>query len=169
MEMIQGHTAQKAHPLLLQRKQVLLIEDDPDFSDVLSSLMQARLDLVVDVAADPFEAINKMSDQYYDAIVVDWSLPQFNAKQTLKRAEIEFYFEPDLPPGWDYGKVPVIVVSGHDQENLDLKDSEHFRVAGYVSKKQSLREILNKLKNQLEEVFNVGEGLRYIQNSGLAN
>jgi len=140
-------------PSLEKRKHVLLIEDDKDFSELLGDAMSDVLGLSVDIASDPFEALEMMMVQHYDAIILDWNLPHLNGTQTLRRAEISFRFEPELPAHWNQGPMPVIVISAHSEEHIEFRDSPHFHVAGFVSKTQSLARVLLRIQEKLNNVF----------------
>lgn len=145
-----------SEPRLQKRKHVLLIEDDIDFSELVSAAMSDVLDLSVDTAADPFEAMEKMTEGEYDALVLDWSLPQLNGAETLRRTEVSFFFESELPERWKAGPVPVIVISAHSQEHFSFQDSPHFHVLGFVSKRQELGKFLNQLQRNLDDVLVMG-------------
>ena len=75
-------------------KKILLIEDDLDMSDILKNRLRKMSNWCVDVAADPYEAMNLMVESYYDLIILDWNLPLLDGGETLLRAEQAMAFEP---------------------------------------------------------------------------
>lgn len=141
-------------PRLQKRIRVLLIDDDSDFSELLAGALEDVMGISVDRAADPFEAIEKMEDGAYHALILDWNLPHLNGAQTLKRTEVSFVFEPEMSKQWEHRQVPVIVISAHSEEMFSFHDSPHFRVTSFISKRQSLASLLVQLREAL-----VGEGL----------
>jgi len=68
----------------MAKEKVLLVDDDPEFIDVLSQRMEAR-DVDVDTATSGPEAVEKVSGASYDAIILDLSMPGMDGIETLKR------------------------------------------------------------------------------------
>jgi two-component system OmpR family response regulator len=70
--------------IVMAKEKVLLVDDNPEFTEVLSQRMEAR-DVAVDTAASGAEALEKVSDESYDAIVLDLAMPGMDGMETLKR------------------------------------------------------------------------------------
>ncbi len=81
-------------------EKVLLVDDDPEFTNVLSQRMEAR-EVDVDTAASGSEALEKIGGASYDAIILDLSMPGMDGMETLKKLLEE---NPDLQ---------VILLTGH--------------------------------------------------------
>lgn len=79
---------------------VLLVDDDPEFTGVLSERMESR-GVGVDTAASGPEALEKVREGSYDAIVLDLAMPEMDGIETLKRMLQD---HPDLQ---------VILLTGH--------------------------------------------------------
>jgi DNA-binding NtrC family response regulator len=84
----------------MQKEKVLLVDDDADFTDVLSERMESR-GVGVDTAASGGEALEKVKDKSYDAIILDLAMPEMDGVETLKRMLAD---NPDLQ---------VILLTGH--------------------------------------------------------
>ena len=69
---------------VMAKEKVLLVDDDPEFIEVLSQRMEAR-EVDVDTATSGPEAVEKVSDAAYDAIILDLSMPGMDGMETLKR------------------------------------------------------------------------------------
>ena len=67
----------------MAKEKVLLVDDERDFAEVLSQRMQSR-GLGVDTAASGSEAVEKARDEFYDAIILDLSMPGMDGIETLK-------------------------------------------------------------------------------------
>ena len=67
----------------MAKEKVLLVDDERDFAEVLSQRMQSR-GLGVDTAANGREALEKARDEFYDAIILDLSMPGMDGIETLK-------------------------------------------------------------------------------------
>lgn len=138
-------------PLMLQRRRVLLIDDDVEFAELLGEVLEDDFDVFVDCAPDIFAALKKMHENSYDAVILDWYLPKSVSRH--ERIEVALTVDSEEPVTWKLGQLPVIVLSSHDREILEFVESEYFRLSGFVSKKQSLQGILDDLKSSLDEIF----------------
>ncbi len=134
--------------LFQQKRRILVIDDDTEFSELLSEVMENEMDLIVDCASDASSALNKMNQFVYDAVILDWYLPR--SLDNLETVSVSLSLAPDEPADW---QIPVIVLSPHEQHQLEYVDTENFRIAGYVLKKQTLPQIIDDLKLALNEVF----------------
>jgi DNA-binding NtrC family response regulator len=63
---------------------ILLVDDEPEFTRVLSERIQSR-GVDVDTAASGREALEKVRDRGYDAIILDLSMPEMDGLETLRR------------------------------------------------------------------------------------
>lgn len=141
---------QKIHFNRTKPKRILLVEDDVDMSALLQYSLGKEYSCRVDIAADPFEAMNMMTEQFYNLIILDWNLPAFDGGETLKKAEQVMALEPMLPIQWDRQEVPVVVLSSSDQADCSWQKTKHFNFAGFVSKAQPLKKIVNLLAGLIE-------------------
>ena len=67
----------------MTKENVLLVDDELEFTQVLSERMKSR-GVDVDIAASGREALEKVRDKSYDAIVLDLSMPEMDGIETLK-------------------------------------------------------------------------------------
>lgn len=139
-------------PSTKKKVKILLIDDDIEMSEIICHCLQARYNCRVEVASDPFEAMNSMTENFYDLIILDWRLPALTGGQTLKELERGFYFEPTLPVEWDRQRVPVIVFSSADRQECALNKTKHFDCVGFVSKRQSLFEIVAAFEGYIQSM-----------------
>lgn len=68
----------------MAKEKVLLVDDEPEFTETLSQRMQSR-GVSVDTAASGPEALAMARDRSYDAIILDLSMPEMDGIETLKR------------------------------------------------------------------------------------
>ncbi len=134
----------------MNESRILMIEDDIDLAQLIRHFLVKKFDCQVDLAADPFEAMNFMNDKFYNLIVLDWNLPELNGGETLKVAAHEMAYDPLLSAQWDFQEVPVVVFSSETRDNCILKKTKHFNCAGFVSKTQPLTEIIDSLSFHIE-------------------
>jgi len=81
-------------------EKVLLVDDEVDFLETLSERMRVR-DMDVTTSASPLDAIKKVQEKDYDAIIIDLKMPQMDGLQLLKVLKEK---NPDLQ---------IILLTGH--------------------------------------------------------
>ncbi|GBE30048.1 MAG TPA: response regulator [Bacteroidetes bacterium] len=79
---------------------VLLVDDEEEFTSVLSERMQTR-GLIVDVSANGQDALTLANEETYDAVILDLAMPGMDGIETLKRL---VKMNPDIQ---------VILLTGH--------------------------------------------------------
>jgi len=81
-------------------ERVLLVDDEEEFTEILSERMRAR-GLSVDAVDSGIKAIEKAKEARYDAVILDLAMPELDGIGTLKRLLED---NPDLQ---------VILLTGH--------------------------------------------------------
>lgn len=81
-------------------EKVLLVDDEVDFLETLCERMRLR-DMDVTTSASPLDAIKKVQEKDYDAIIMDLKMPQMDGLQLLKVLKEK---NPDLQ---------IILLTGH--------------------------------------------------------
>ena len=84
----------------MANEKVLLVDDEQEFTQVLSERMESRA-VDVDTAASGIEAVQKAKDVPYDAIILDLAMPEMDGIETLRHL---LEVNPDLQ---------VILLTGH--------------------------------------------------------
>ena len=67
----------------MAKEKVLLVDDELEFTQVLSERMKTR-NVDVDTAASGREALEKAKAKSYDAIILDLSMPEMDGIETLR-------------------------------------------------------------------------------------
>jgi PleD family two-component response regulator len=131
-------------------KRVLIIDNDFKMSNLLKSILQNNKEFKITIANDPYEAIDLMTGQVFDLIVIEWNLPMLNGLETLMEVEKGFKFEPNLPLEWDNKKVPVIILSDSDKSSCKPPYTKHFKYFGYINKGIAIEHIIEHLMFHFE-------------------
>lgn len=132
-------------------KKVLMIEDDLDMAELIIHSLRMRYHCAIDVAQDPFEAMNLMTDKFYDLIILDWQLPGLNGTETLVQAEKGLKLEPSIPIQWDRSKVPVVIFTSSKKNECLPRRTKHFDYVGFVSKAQPLQSVIEALGGYIQD------------------
>lgn len=65
-------------------EKVLLVDDEPDFLEVMAERMEARgMNVVTATSAD--EALKRLAAETFDAVVLDFMMPGMDGMETLKK------------------------------------------------------------------------------------
>jgi len=135
-------------------KQVLVVDDDIELAHLLSIRLNRRLGKVdhvqIQIAGDPYEAMNLMAENAFDLVLLDWHLQGLTGRQTLMIASRDFDRDPNLPEEWKKKAASVVVMSasGKPQECV-ISGSRYFNYAGYVAKAEGLDRITNRVQECL--------------------
>jgi two-component system alkaline phosphatase synthesis response regulator PhoP len=83
-----------------QKKRILVVDDDPDFCDVVQSKLES-LDVDVDLAYDGVEGMEKVRENPPDIIVLDVMMPEKDGFQMCR----------ELKQDSNYQDIPVIMLT----------------------------------------------------------
>lgn len=124
---------------------ILIVEDDKDLAEILADKL-AFDGAYVEIANDPYEALNQLSEHHFDLVIMDWQLPDMTAGETLKQADRNAMLDPVAVEQWNMQKTPVIILSAHKARECRTNKNNTYRVISYVSKRQPFANILKHLK-----------------------
>jgi len=101
------------------KKTVLVVDDEEDVRNYLSmALMDAGFNVIT--ANDGFEALKQVKEHKPDLISLDLVMP--------KRSGVKFYR--DMTKNKEYGKIPIIIVTGHARDDLGKSDLKELTMSG---------------------------------------
>lgn len=116
----------------MNRERVLLVDDDAEFVRVLSERLRAR-DLDVEAAASGPEALEKVGDASYDAVLLDLAMPGMDGIETLK---LLLRQRPDLQ---------VVLLTGHATVSKGV-EAMKLGAADFLEKPAELRTLLEAIE-----------------------
>lgn len=111
---------------------VLIVDDDLDFLELLTSEIKQIPGVSVNVATSPDEAINLLTQNTYDLVVSDWAL---SASQTAP--DVLNYADNILDDDFHL-KIPVLFISGSEKvaKTLHLlRGLKHFEPVSFLLKR----------------------------------
>ncbi len=119
-------------------KNIVIIEDDRDYLEVLTELLKTE-GYEVYGAETGFDVIERMVDKKPDLVITDLKLPHISGEQVM-----QVFKDKDVIEG-----VPVLVISSMDED--DIKEaSEKIGAKAYIQKpvdKNELVELVKKYAN----------------------
>lgn len=113
---------------------VLVVDDDPDFLDLLTTQLKYIPNIKIYVAQNPRQALNMLVKDQYKLIVSDWALStDTNASEVFTEAD-EKLQERDTPPP---AKVPVMFMSGSEKvmQTRGLHGLKNFEPVSFILKR----------------------------------
>ncbi len=116
----------------MAKERVLLVDDEADFTEVLSERMKTR-GLQVETAENGLEAIKKACDEPYDAIVLDLLMPGMDGIETLKSLLEK---NPDLQ---------IILLTGHGSLEKGI-EAVKLGAVDFLEKPADLTKLMEKIE-----------------------
>ncbi len=113
-------------------EKVLLVDDDPDFLDIMSERMRTR-GMEVDTAASGKEALEKLETQSYDAVLLDLMMPEMGGLEALQIIK-------DKKP-----EIQVILLTGHASVSKGV-EAIKLGAMDFVLKPAKMEELTEKIK-----------------------
>jgi len=110
---------------------VLLVDDEEDFLETLSSRLELR-GLKVSAVTSGEQAISEAKQQEYDAIVVDLSMPGIDGLETLKRIKA------------DNPNAEIIMLTGHASVQSGV-EAMKLGAGDFLQKPVELAELMDKI------------------------
>lgn len=118
---------------------ILIIEDDPVFTDVLSQILELSFGSDTVVARDFEEALEAITSSSFDLVTLDYQIPGGDGLALLEEIQ-----RTEDPP-------PVVMVTAHGDERIAAEAFRHGAV-GYVVKDGRARALLPEtIKGVLEK------------------
>ena len=110
---------------------ILLVDDEEQFLKVLSQRLEGR-GMKVDTSATGEDALDKVKDKTFDAIVLDLAMPGMSGMEALKRIRSE---NPD---------VQIIMLTGHGSVEKGVEAIKAGAV-DFLEKPADLNKIMEKI------------------------
>jgi len=110
---------------------VLLVDDEQDFLETLSSRLEMR-GLKVSAVTSGEQAISEAKQQDYDAIIVDLSMPGIDGLETLKRIKA------------DNPTAEIIMLTGHASIQSGV-EAMKLGAGDFLQKPVELTELMEKI------------------------
>ena len=122
-------------PSLVAPIEVLIVDDDPDFLDLLIAHIGRIPHVQITAAHDPGEALERLRDPKYRLVISDWALRGSTGGDVL--AEADHRRDQAMDPVAPADRVPVLFISGSEKinETHRLHALHHFEAVSFVSKR----------------------------------
>ncbi|MDH4222602.1 MAG: response regulator [candidate division Zixibacteria bacterium] len=119
----------------LKNRKVLIVEDNPNMSELLSDMLLQCFDLKSQKAQDGEDALVKLGKEKFDLIITDLRMPNMDGKELLGVLKQNF------------PQIPVVVITGYENE---YDPEEKPKPDGFLFKPfkvEQIKELLSGLLN----------------------
>jgi two-component system, NtrC family, nitrogen regulation response regulator NtrX len=122
---------------------ILIIDDEEAIRNALRDILEME-DYEVDEAKDGIEALSKIKQKGFDAIICDIKMPKMDGMEVLERVQI---LSPDTP---------IIMISGHGDIDTAVETVKK-GAFDYISKPPDLNRLFITIRNALDKSSLVSE------------
>ncbi len=127
---------------------VLVIDDSLDSVKLMSHILD-HYKCDVTMAFDGQDSIPLLVNKHFDLIVLDWQMPQMGGRETLllmDRLLSERKAHKLRRP------IPVVIYTGHSEEELDLPLVRNFTYMGFINKRQAFSSMMRSFNFILRSI-----------------
>jgi DNA-binding response OmpR family regulator len=121
----------------MEKIRVLVVDDEPKNISLLKMLLNSEDCYIVNEAVDGEEALKKLKEKEYDALLTDWLMPKMNGVDLIKRVRSEF-------PSPPYIMMITAIQSSQAKDNILEIGADEF-----ISKPFRMKSLLATLKEGL--------------------
>lgn len=143
----------KKTPLFLRQKNLLIIEDDLELLAIYD-LMRKERNWPIMLAKNSSEAISLLSHKIFDAIILDWNLPDFNGDALIKTSESLYDY---LISKYDFPidqKTPIITFSSDKDAQTPVQNSKYFYKYEHWDKPFQYEKVSNNIEKLIYSSIN---------------
>lgn len=147
-----GHSGSAGHGARHARARILVVEDEPRISDLLTRAL-ARCAFAAEAAADGPSALAKLRHTAYDAVLLDLLLPGMDGFEVLERIR-------SLHPTQE-----ILVLSSLSDARSKVRCFE-LGASDYISKPFALAELVARIRTRIRQAVPANGG-RYLADEKL--
>ena len=115
----------------MTKKRILLVDDEPDFVELIKKRLEAN-DYEVIPAYNGKEALDKLKNKKFDAVLLDIIMPELDGLKTLKMLRRR---DKDLP---------VFMLTAHSDKE-QFKQANQSGASGFIIKTADLQKEINNI------------------------
>lgn len=127
---------------------VLVIDDSLDSVKLMSHILD-HYKCDTTMAFDGQDAIPLLVNRQFDLVILDWQMPQMGGRDTLlmmDRLLTERKIHKIRRP------IPVVIYTGHSEEELDLPLVRNFNYMGFINKRQAFSTMMRSFNFILRSI-----------------
>ena len=119
-----------------KNSKILLIDDEKMIVESLKPLLQKK-GFKVEIASDGEAGLNKIKDEKFDLIILDWVMPNMDGKHFVQKMKK------------DCIEIPVLISSGYIKENIEEIGDQYSFIKNVVFKPFDFENLINIIYSAL--------------------
>ncbi|MEK2645656.1 response regulator [Bdellovibrio sp. BCCA] len=127
---------------------VLVIDDSLDSVKLMSHILD-HYKCDVTMAFDGQDAIPLLVNRQFDLVILDWQMPQMGGRDTLLLMD-RLLTEKKIHR--IRKAIPVVIYTGHSEEELELPLVRHFTYMGFINKRQAFSSMMRSFNFILRSI-----------------
>ncbi|WP_295905987.1 response regulator [uncultured Bdellovibrio sp.] len=127
---------------------VLVIDDSLDSVKLMSHILD-HYKCDVTMAFDGQDAIPLLVNRQFDLVILDWQMPQMGGRDTLLLMD-RLLTEKKIHKVRK--AIPVVIYTGHSEEELELPLVRHFTYMGFINKRQAFSSMMRSFNFILRSI-----------------
>lgn len=127
---------------------VLVIDDSLDSVKLMSHILD-HYKCDVTMAFDGQDAIPLLVNRQFDLVILDWQMPQMGGRDTLLLMD-RLLTEKKIHK--IRKAIPVVIYTGHSEEELELPLVRHFTYMGFINKRQAFSSMMRSFNFILRSI-----------------
>ncbi|MEN0059243.1 MAG: response regulator [Bdellovibrio sp.] len=117
---------------------VLVIDDSLDSVKLMSHILD-HYKCDVTMAFDGQDAIPLLANRHFDLVILDWQMPQMGGRDTLLLMD---HLLSEKKANKTRRAIPVVIYTGHSEEELELPLVKNFNYTGFINKNQAFSSMM---------------------------
>lgn len=127
---------------------VLLVDDTPNTLMLMKSILKSR-NCILKIVDSGLKAVEELSREKYDLMVLDYFMPGLNGSETLNLADHAINEKVKDNPGY---QIPVIEYTSSKEDSIKPELMNHFTLVGKLSKSMPpsrLKPLISQILNEV--------------------
>jgi CheY-like chemotaxis protein len=130
---------------------VLLVDDSPNTLMLIKSILRSK-NCALKIVDSGLKAIEELSREKYDLMILDYFMPGLNGSETLSLADRAINERSSMQANY---QIPVVEYSSGKEESISTKPMNHFTLVGKLSKgmpPSRLKPLISQILNEVSGV-----------------
>jgi CheY-like chemotaxis protein len=125
---------------------VLVVDDEKDLANITAEKLR-RIGCESHMSTNADEAIDKILNNKFDLLILDWTMPGLSGGDTLQSLQDKILQSPALREKWGLNVIPVVIYSGNTLQEMKFPQVKNFIIVDYWSKSSHIDQITASAKS----------------------
>lgn len=132
-------------------KKIIIADDDKGIIHLFKRSLKQNFRL--SWAEDGYESVEKIATlPSTDLIILDCNMPGLSGLKALRTVETMIQRDPQLGDMWEDRKIPFVICTVKQPEEVEMTDYEHFQLVDFWKKPITYQEILARVDSVFQRI-----------------